>query len=1569
MIDENSPINTLSERTQKESHKNMGDSASKSPSRSKRNSLGKADKDAPLQTITSTNKKRAPEQSPQKSESKRSSLRKSPLSIANNKDTVKNRRETVDPAELDGILDDLSESSLMHNESMIHDKVMNGKSKENSVPSRRSSRLSDTSKMSDLSSLDGMSPLPPNRRTTVNAADIDALLNDSTTSEQMRQMTSASPSQSAKLDSTDIALTTREYQLNSAVPTEAILQLDPAAYIHHVDDEVQLNLSGSAIVDTSFDDRRTTIDAADMQALLDDDTGDFTTTNIRRSSIASTTSARGGARRLTIDAAQIDALLEDIEEENAKEVSHSSICSTTNRLHTEEQTQSICVQESSHPAVVEVPAQTCLQHALTHDEHAVSDIHSAAPVSTLSFHVEPSAAAKARRASMASSIVTRHMPVRSAPRRMTADLADLKGLAEELSKQQEQLEHSKHGHISSESVNEMETAPTIAAAVEMETTVNSADSAADAQEDQDSIMSLGALISRRGTLETSFNSSHAPDSRRESRLSMLSVNGGFTTTLVGPSSPARSPVQPPSVLKSGLKSCLSSKKSKAGSRLSIGGKSVIFGSPKAVEFTRGAPTDALTPMERSTAKSLFSMVGSAPRTQDEIEAEEQEDENTRENTSILEEWDRLTTSNGDGSDEEVDEFPLPPTPVLPESPSTNSQRSPRRRLSGRMPALDLEPMQTEESEQSSMVMCVQSEQNKFDTEDLDLSSSHISEATGTVNLPADFAELIAQNEVDVLGAQSLSRGDAFIALHRQSLDTSTLSLASEDSKTMPLERDLQGVLRHVDYIDTGVLDTSIHSTSSAQTSASESSGHSLGGVLGLSVPTSTAVLSARVTETATPAGTAYKMSIPLSNENEMPFQRSNRTSMIPGAFSVDASPVHPASASDRYSRQMLPMSPMMPICATDFSTIQKEKVHVAPSSVTIAKPTIEMKTTPAIATRLMPSSADQNIPNNAASSILSRLRNLNDGSRRLTLSQSAAIGTPGASRMSTELKRAALVNSVTKAASEAKRLQIDVMGLNRTTDLDSSTLHALHYEDAEVTIMNMRAEGAVDDSADLDLSADTVQEELIPAPLSLDEVLSSAGLASNVDFTCNSAQYGVLAALQSLQKQVTSPVLAQVSEVLFEKVEEAARQATEIPADKIRLQETWSNASSEVHAHVRSLLQKPTMYSGSPGPAGAPENKLISLAKQCKQIVVKRWSNWEDEILQAGSTAVASLSKELRKKIEQCQAETLALRRKAASLTAAPATALAQEVLQKQLLAIQQRIKDTRQQIEDKRTEVEMLSEERSVLLEKRKQALVAFARDNSHIAGNEKQKLQRAEERQKELNEEWAGLAETQRLVSVMNRLSTYRTTSYRPNNIVVEVPITSKVRSQVSFTLASGSIGLEVQDVAVELMQFGAVEAGDSESEFAHAYFRDYMASNKAYGPLSEAALAQIDTPREIPPLLQRISGHVLAVRRALAALDAFATDGYSWALHGSNIVATFPGDKYKLVLPMSQILAGGVMQITPQALCSTATGDSVAEYPMKAVISSLRMRFGAKERGHFQSFPARAVRKEVEAIVKHI
>ncbi|KAJ1443977.1 hypothetical protein B484DRAFT_441336 [Ochromonadaceae sp. CCMP2298] len=282
---------------------------------------------------------------------------------------------------------------------------------------------------------------------------------------------------------------------------------------------------------------------------------------------------------------------------------------------------------------------------------------------------------------------------------------------------------------------------------------------------------------------------------------------------------------------SSLKSCLSTRKeprpnpSSAGIAHDPSRRNVVFGSPQVAEFNKTSPTTSYTPLHKDQAKSLFSM--SALRAYDEQGG----DVVTEENDRILGEWDRLTNAS-DGSDEEdmgleegmgegmegeggmeggegmgMDIFPHKPTP-----------RSARRRRSM------LQPQPASDSEGEGSVGSVGGEGSGADrmpvspafmpheveldhapTTHTNTSAygygggyggeiSMTSDPSGTVNLPANLADLVGQND-SIAEQQAKQLAEAQAEAQARFLSSSAFE---ECSRTEEIELDLQALMRHVD---------------------------------------------------------------------------------------------------------------------------------------------------------------------------------------------------------------------------------------------------------------------------------------------------------------------------------------------------------------------------------------------------------------------------------------------------------------------------------------------------------------------------------------------------------------------------------------------------------------------------------------------------------------------------------------------------------------------------------------------------------------------------------------------------
>jgi len=198
-----------------------------------------------------------------------------------------------------------------------------------------------------------------------------------------------------------------------------------------------------------------------------------------------------------------------------------------------------------------------------------------------------------------------------------------------------------------------------------------------------------------------------------------------------------------------LRSCMSTKKSAR--------KTVVFGSPQAVEFVKDSKTDSFTPMPKQDAKVMF------PIGTFDVPEGNSNDEETSENSRILDEWDRLTCSSA-GSDSEDESLSsrasTPAVSSVAGSAKSQSPRTRRRRKSMIQPELDMNqaPAPVEEEFFSD-------------------------EPTGTVELPSSLG--------DLLKTEGLSKAA------RQTSKVVEESFASNEDATEALECDLHSLIDKV----------------------------------------------------------------------------------------------------------------------------------------------------------------------------------------------------------------------------------------------------------------------------------------------------------------------------------------------------------------------------------------------------------------------------------------------------------------------------------------------------------------------------------------------------------------------------------------------------------------------------------------------------------------------------------------------------------------------------------------------------------------------------------------------------
>lgn len=271
-----------------------------------------------------------------------------------------------------------------------------------------------------------------------------------------------------------------------------------------------------------------------------------------------------------------------------------------------------------------------------------------------------------------------------------------------------------------------------------------------------------------------------------------------------------------------LKSCMSSKKyprQRYDEPFSSIKKTVVFGSPSFAEFNKTSPTTNITPMDKKKFRGCIDMDMSLSAYSDEQRQEQvMVDEETVENSQILDAWDRLTNMSGsDGSDDEIEQLNNSTSKSTKQNKkSTNNENSKRKKSMS--PASTLNSNSSKRAKRRKSMMLkplpppadIESIDNSY-SYGLDKSNmSEMSEgATRTMPLPSSLTDLLARAETETDGILMTAYCTATDANTYQPSSPSpnevSSSFMSNDECTHELELDLQSLMRRVSYGNRSVI--------------------------------------------------------------------------------------------------------------------------------------------------------------------------------------------------------------------------------------------------------------------------------------------------------------------------------------------------------------------------------------------------------------------------------------------------------------------------------------------------------------------------------------------------------------------------------------------------------------------------------------------------------------------------------------------------------------------------------------------------------------------------------------------
>jgi len=137
-----------------------------------------------------------------------------------------------------------------------------------------------------------------------------------------------------------------------------------------------------------------------------------------------------------------------------------------------------------------------------------------------------------------------------------------------------------------------------------------------------------------------------------------------------------------------------------------------------------------------------------------------------------------------------------------------------------------------------------------------------------------------------------------------------------------------------------------------------------------------------------------------------------------------------------------------------------------------------------------------------------------------------------------------------------------------------------------------------------------------------------------------------------------------------------------------------------------------------------------------------------------------------------------------------------------------------------------------------------------------------------------------------------------------------------QLTFgTVAPGvSDSASVQNLNVDI----EYQASNKQTQLAEQFFVTILANDVVAGPTSSRELEKVRTTKDIPSVLRKVNGFVLAFRRLEQSLSCFSSDGmqakgWDWYVHLEEVRIRCPSDPdggyFYLSAPLNSLLGGDV------------------------------------------------------------
>ena len=959
-------------------------------------------------------------------------------------------------------------------------------------------------------------------------------------------------------------------------------------------------------------------------------------------------------------------------------------------------------------------------------------------------------------------------------------------------------------------------------------------------------------------------------------------NEDFTENITGNSAAAGRAYRPKSALKGGRRSSVGGDMNHTGElsvgivepgvRTSLGGNTsryVMFGSPKAAEFDKEAPTNAITPLDRKEAKAMFSMEGSRVPTPVD---DEDNDSATNENSEILEQWDRLTN---DGSGSDSDEDVSMPTP---------SSRSNRRR--------------------SSMGFKRSTETGESDERE---------------SPSADLLHFgVGNDHTEEFTAHSVAR--------RFSLDPGSLN-----DRTQQLEPDLMSMLENYDYRaeqqrkkeeeelpvlpqESTAMDVSLREEEKEGIEEEEEDG-----------------------DDDDEASTEDEAEARGNLADDNPMDMSLNTSLN---MSLSESVISTRGAGDRAS--------ILQRLKTLNSSSRRNTLSHAGTTPLGSKLSIHKQRRQTLATRDNMHNTSRALEmgeeDGKETAVSVHPHDSNDPTANLTVHEHA-------------IERHVQVTSEESDHSfvvDTKNLSLAVESPSKGAEVNTATMTVPPSPFSPVSSskkLKKRSSRSAPSSPGTPLTSESKRSRRkSPAKpssrISLCDLLAHAGLEQSVLPSSSSTENSLARALrEAIDRCSQRPALTKVVEAMLKHTTEATAAA------KVEMDD------------FGGLPELERIYTATE----VDEADLAGLGEACAQHAIAMIAEEEDVKMDAIAKQLEKQAKKIRHKAKAARRASTKLLKKVSGVQKRQSED--EKMKNAALVEVHAAIRRARKQIEEASGEIEALSDETSAELEKQKEQLMSFTHEYSHKSNSEQVIVDRLALMDEKLGLLESEVCDTRTKIGIIQSITHHRLSSFKATSVAFECCLSSKFKAVVDFKVSNegGGAGFCIAEMNASIDRSSThAHSNDAPSEgMAATSFHSTVMTVKD-GPLSEASVnCCMGKPfRSVHNIVNVFAGYTSAFRLFIARLRAFTADGWNWALQGRDVVLFSPDDRFKLTLGFDSLLSGNIAGL-PSTCLRNRDDRPVAELPIKAVLASLRSKFGLP----LGKFPVQALKRELDSILKHL